>query len=479
VSTGDANRAVPNPPTYIRRIWIDGLFGYLSYRIPSHEQGQIDFDRLMILYGDNGSGKTTILSLVFCLLSPQEGRSEKTFIARTPFRHLEVIFDDGSIVSAIKPQDQLVGSYKIIISQPNAMREEYAVEPEADGAVKPSADTTKLLQRLAKIGIGLYYLADDRRVRTTFPLEPLSSADEPEGEEPSLFTVPYRASAAWLTSPERVRMMFREEQEEPRGSHHLNIAPVLANVGLWFKNHVFQGSSAGEENATSIYLRVVEQIKMPAGSQFPAGSSYEYALADRIKALANRVELFTRFGLITPFPAEKFLDEFEQASAAARRTIATVIQPYIDGVEARLNALETIRAVILTYVETMNEFLREKRLEFSLQSGATIAGHGKKRLDPTWLSSGEKQLVLLLSNTILARDVTGIFLIDEPELSLNVKWQRGLVDALLRCSKGSNIQYLLATHSLELITQHRQNAVQLRSIDSASNHARPVPTLDR
>ena len=77
------------------------------------------------------------------------------------------------------------------------------------------------------------------------------------------------------------------------------------------------------------------------------------------------------------------------------------------------------------------------------------------------LSSGEKQLILLLSNTILARDQSGIFIIDEPELSLNVKWQRTLVGALLRCAEGSRIQYLLASHSLELITLHKDNAIRL------------------
>jgi predicted ATPase len=175
--------------------------------------------------------------------------------------------------------------------------------------------------------------------------------------------------------------------------------------------------------------------------------------------------------LITPFPAEKFLDAFRVANEAAKNTIATVIEPYIDGIEARLNALDDIRALILTYVETMNEFLTGKSLEFSLQAGATIRGYRGAPLDPALLSSGEKQLILLLSNTILARDATGIFLIDEPELSLNVKWQRTLIDALLRCSEGSSIQYILASHSLELITQHKRNAVQLISSDPVNDHA--------
>ena len=44
----------------IDRIVVDKLFGFLSYDISTKSQ-----EDLIILYGDNGSGKTTILNLVF------------------------------------------------------------------------------------------------------------------------------------------------------------------------------------------------------------------------------------------------------------------------------------------------------------------------------------------------------------------------------------------------------------------------------
>src|SRR5262249_12586799 len=94
--------------------------------------------------------------------------------------------------------------------------------------------------------------------------------------------------------------------------------------------------------------------------------------------------------------------------------------------------------------------------------GVKIISNNGNQIDPRRLSSGERQLLLLTSNTILARGKTSVFLIDEPELSLNIKWQRQLIDALLSCSEGSNIQYILASHSLELITQHSRSAVRLQ-----------------
>jgi energy-coupling factor transporter ATP-binding protein EcfA2 len=88
------------------------------------------------------------------------------------------------------------------------------------------------------------------------------------------------------------------------------------------------------------------------------------------------------------------------------------------------------------------------------------------------LSSGEKQLLLLLCDTIAAREQPSIFIIDEPEISLNVKWQRRLITLLQDCIKGSRVQFFLATHSLELLTGHKEFVVKLK--DNENTEERDV-----
>jgi predicted ATP-dependent endonuclease of OLD family len=129
-----------------------------------------------------------------------------------------------------------------------------------------------------------------------------------------------------------------------------------------------------------------------------------------------------------------------------------------------LNALQEIYDVASTYVETLNSFLANKTIDLNIQKGISVTSIWGETLNVNMLSSGERQLLLLLSNTILARKRSSIFIIDEPELSLNVKWQRRLVNALLQCSLNGGIQYILASHSLELITQYRNRTVRLEPI---------------
>jgi predicted ATPase len=83
------------------------------------------------------------------------------------------------------------------------------------------------------------------------------------------------------------------------------------------------------------------------------------------------------------------------------------------------------------------------------------------------LSSGEKQLLLLFCNTIRARTQANIFVVDEPELSLNVKWQRQLLQSLLALVKGTGVQFVIATHSIELLAGQRDSIIHLTSSTTA------------
>jgi len=68
------------------------------------------------------------------------------------------------------------------------------------------------------------------------------------------------------------------------------------------------------------------------------------------------------------------------------------------------------------------------------------------------LSSGERQILVIMAQLALNPDNSdreGIFIIDEPELSLHLAWQEMFVDAVLSASP--NFQLIMATHSPAII----------------------------
>ncbi|HBQ5356609.1 TPA: ATP-binding protein, partial [Klebsiella pneumoniae] len=90
-----------------------------------------------------------------------------------------------------------------------------------------------------------------------------------------------------------------------------------------------------------------------------------------------------------------------------------------------------------------------------------IKNRFEEKLSASQLSSGEQQLLLLFCNVLVARDKPSLFIIDEPEISLNIKWQRKLIQYLLDITKDTSIQFMFASHSLEIISQHRSRVVKL------------------
>jgi predicted ATP-dependent endonuclease of OLD family len=109
------------------------------------------------------------------------------------------------------------------------------------------------------------------------------------------------------------------------------------------------------------------------------------------------------------------------------------------------------RVIQLTQI---NRFFADKKIHLQVQEGLKITTTDNSlELYPQMLS----QLLLLFCNTLIARDKATI--IDEPEISLNIKWQ--LIRTLLNLTKDSQVQFLFATHSIELLSQYRSNVVKL------------------
>ena len=79
------------------------------------------------------------------------------------------------------------------------------------------------------------------------------------------------------------------------------------------------------------------------------------------------------------------------------------------------------------------------------------------------LSSGERQLLLLLVSVFLQDNQPSILLADEPEVSLHISWQQVLIDNLRRLNP--NCQLIIATHSPSIISRGwGDKVVQMTSI---------------
>lgn len=78
-------------------------------------------------------------------------------------------------------------------------------------------------------------------------------------------------------------------------------------------------------------------------------------------------------------------------------------------------------------------------------------------IPPYLLSSGEKQMLVILLTALVQENRPGVILMDEPEISLHIEWQQRLI-TLIR-TLNPNAQIILCTHSPAIIMDGWMDAV--------------------
>jgi predicted ATPase len=74
-----------------------------------------------------------------------------------------------------------------------------------------------------------------------------------------------------------------------------------------------------------------------------------------------------------------------------------------------------------------------------------------EKIDATKLSSGEKQLLIILLTVLCQDEKPSILLMDEPEISLHLRWQYELIEIIRTLNP--NCQVIIATHSPSIFNQ--------------------------
>jgi len=103
-----------------------------------------------------------------------------------------------------------------------------------------------------------------------------------------------------------------------------------------------------------------------------------------------------------------------------------------------------------TFLSIINSMMQRKSFSINNQNELQITTQAGKELSIFNLSSGEKQLLIVLGEALLQEKNTWVYIADEPELSLHVKWQETLVENLRAINP--NAQIIFATHSPDIVS---------------------------
>ena len=109
------------------------------------------------------------------------------------------------------------------------------------------------------------------------------------------------------------------------------------------------------------------------------------------------------------------------------------------------------------FQDMVDELFSETNKRIVRKSNEIMFEQDGDMLYPYQLSSGEKQLLVILLTVLVQDGQPCVLFMDEPEVSLHIEWQQRLINLIRRLN--NNVQIILTTHSPAVIMDGWQDAV--------------------
>ena len=101
------------------------------------------------------------------------------------------------------------------------------------------------------------------------------------------------------------------------------------------------------------------------------------------------------------------------------------------------------------FLNLVDELFKETNKTIVRDSNEILFKQDGDILYPYQLSSGEKQMLVILLTVLVQDNRHGVLFMDEPEISLHVEWQQRLISIIRNLNP--NVQIILTTHSPAVI----------------------------
>ena len=434
---------------------ITGLFGEFDHRIPLNEDG-----RVTSLIGPNGIGKTACLRLINALF-----RRQWSTFQSTEFKRIEYRFNNGSTVCVEPVRD---GDSETDVS--DTLGIVFATSRPGDGS--PTKWTPRNLEDAGRGRTVENYLPFLRRVG------PKSWMDESTGSTISLQEV---IDTYGDHFPESVRASLMERPSGPLSEiceqidcHLIETQRLLVFAPDQYRRQARTTPStlAISRKAQILKSTIARELATYASTSQSLDRSFpkrvlSHGPIDKSEDLdADFKELdvlrktLTEVGIL-----ESEADDALPAPQSFDDAVAAVLKIYVRDTREKLNVLSKLRDRIQLFKELIDSRFRPKSVIINKENGFIVRRSSEVEVPLEKLSSGEQHQLVLFFELLFELKPNALILIDEPELSLHVAWQKQFIPDLRRIIELNQFDVLLATHSPQLIGEWDNTIVELGDLD--------------
>ena len=446
---------------------------------------------LNVLYGKNGRGKTTLLHILANVLELDFER-----FRYLTFKKITIVTHAENKLELIKTQNDQ-GIYLTILLNEQELG---SATVQADGFSTPNLTNSEQREVRAVLGGRPVYLPAFRaileRVRSdSYGVDSstrseafehirrgeLSAIREAYGDSEFRRYVGARNDLSGHTARKTIqcREWFGPFVPIVR---YPSILEVTERLSIELRDAQFETASFERRMLSEMFVDVFKALL--STDETPSDFEME-ALIQRVrKALAEGERHDNE--LYTENIGQKLVQVVDQVKtlgdggngAAERR----VLKLYAEMLERRNLERKSSFDKVRLFEIAVNKFLADKTLHVREDlDGRAVRGNSRnvyvetntgRAYGLTALSSGERQvLTMLFSATRMGKIAPGLFLIDEPELSLHVDWQRIILSELMALAPDRQI--IACTHSPEVGADH----LEFLQNFAPSTYEMPLPAL--
>lgn len=428
----------------IRQIKVEGLFGLYNHTINLNQE-----ERVTVLHGPNGVGKTITLKMVNAFFEGQF-----FFLSEIPFNTFLIIFTDDEkieLTPVLQPIQQLlfdknnpVRHTKSIKFSLNNSELEYEYIVGRDIGLISEA-VSEHLPWLIRAGENLWI--DERtgrklssnEVRVRYRNIPISRQKKGNsGQEPKWLSNLRSKVNTYLI--EAQRLLRVQDVESPRFRSGGEMISTVVDYAQDIKQRIRETLSRYGQHSQALDQSFPQRLLAESGTPLEP-----IELKQRMGILDEKRNDLKKLGLLDdaesvehPFNPSQLDDlDFTQQK---------VMTLYVQDTEKKLGVFDDLAHPARLFLENVNKF-QHKRIRLDRERGFIVEGENRQPLDINLLSSGEQHELVLHYDLLFRVRPNTLVLIDEPELSLHVAWQKRFLPDLLEIVKVAQIDALVATHS--------------------------------
>jgi predicted ATP-binding protein involved in virulence len=166
-------------------------------------------------------------------------------------------------------------------------------------------------------------------------------------------------------------------------------------------------------------------------------------LKEHLSKLDERQTKLNALGLIDKVSYPASAGQIDALDEVKRSVMAL----YVEDTDKKLEFLSELATRIRLLLDSVNGKFRNKRLTVSRERGLQVSDERGQVVGLESLSSGEQHELVLWFDLLFKISTNALVLIDEPELSLHVSWQKKFLPELLETAQTIPFDALIATHS--------------------------------